>query len=277
MRVQFKCRDLSLEETAALRDDDPEEPLLTAFARNTFDHAECSRARIPCSLGTALLLLAVGCGGGRETPATASGVVDVAAKSDSEAPMPQAASHNGPSLRHFSGEIVFRQTFVASSDGHERRMDDVHYFISGAHWKHVNANGNTTALYDPETRLVHYFNGKSSVDTRIQSDVSRFEHLDATKVILGRSCRGIRRISGQTSSTTFYDPTLTVDPSLYSEHHFGGWAEYLVATGGALFLWQAYERPDGVLVWEAIRIAERSFDSEFWNYSHQNRVADAQP
>jgi hypothetical protein len=46
-----------------------------------------------------------------------------------------------------SGEIAYRMT--AKAPLATKDLGELHYFVSGAHWKHVDQDGATPALYDP--------------------------------------------------------------------------------------------------------------------------------
>ena len=96
----------------------------------------------PHFLALALAVFLLGCGSANTEPRTAQPVTSSSASSsEAEAAVPRRA--------FFSGEIVYRQTAVPRSEGGEPvDLGDLHYFISGPHWKHVDANGQTMALYD---------------------------------------------------------------------------------------------------------------------------------
>jgi hypothetical protein len=166
--------------------------------------------------------------------------------------------------KFFSGEIVYRQEAVQDGTGNRVPLPDFHYFISGPHWKHVVA-GQVTALFDPSTNVIRYFDPPSVVNASTSQGPVRFEHLDETRIILGRTCRGIRLISDQGSFLEFYDPELRVDPQPFVNHHVGYWAESLKEKSGALALWTDVAKPGFSIVSEAIRIEHRSFDPAFWN------------
>lgn len=166
----------------------------------------------------------------------------------------------------FSGEIVFRLTAIspgASLEGGD--LGELHYFISGAHWKHVDSNGVTTALYDPDKGLVYHFKPQpKTVDARVSNGPATFEALPETRMVLGRKCKGLRWTTPDRKITGFYDPNLFVDRSLYADHHYGHWAETLEFTGGALILWSQMDLPQGTIISEPIAIEPREFDAAFW-------------
>ncbi len=176
---------------------------------------------------------------------------------------PSAARDNQRSP--FSGEIVFRMTAVARNSGDARELGELHYFISGAHWKHVDEHGDTRALYDPETQLVHYYKPESKiVDARAAEDPVSFEALPQTRVVLGRVCKAFRSTARERTIIGFYDPELFVDPAPYANHHLGHWAETMAFTHGALVLWSKMEFAAGDIVSDPIRIEPREFDASFW-------------
>jgi len=146
-------------------------------------------------------------------------------------------------------------------------LGELHYFISGPHWKHVDEAGVTTALYEPETGLIHYFKPRVRVVRASISDgPAQYEALSETRVVLGRKCKGVRWTTGERTITGFYDPELFVDRAPYVNHHFGNWSETLAFTGGALILWSDMEFVQGdVIISEPISIRERQFDASFWS------------
>lgn len=210
-------------------------------------------------------VLVVGCGGRQGALPTASRAEVTSTKADQ---LQGGASAQPPETRRpFSGEIVYRRTAVpnGSSDA-PRDLGEFHYFISGSHWKHVDASGDTTALYDPERNLVHYFKPeRKTVDAAQAATPDVFELLNETKLVLGRACKGVRQISADRRYTIFYDPSLFVDPHQYPNHHLGSWTELLAVTGGGLSLFSKTETDRGDLVSEAVRIEARSFDDSFWH------------
>ena len=167
----------------------------------------------------------------------------------------------------FSGEIIFRRTAIprGAAPLDWRDLGEQHYFISGPHWKLVDESGATTALYDPETHLIHYFKPETKiVDASTSDSPARFELLPETRVILGRKCKGVRWTTSESTTTGFYDPDLFVDAALYSTHHYGNWAETLALTHGALMLWSKVEVSRGDIVSEPVSIVLRDFDASFW-------------
>jgi hypothetical protein len=209
-----------------------------------------------------MLALFLGCSGSRgpeskSTPSTVSG-----GAASSTQPVQAEPNNHAP----FSGEIVYARSVVSKTTGiPPQSLGELHYFISGPHWKHVDERGKITALYDPITNVVHYFKpDRKGVDARQPDGPVTFEPLPATKVVLGRTCVGMRQVSAQAPFVEFYDPELYVDPKDYAAHHHGHWAEILAVTHGGLPLWDAVERDGYSLVSEAVRIVPRTFDASFW-------------
>jgi len=146
-----------------------------------------------------------------------------------------------------------------------RDLGKLHYFISGPHWKHVDDDGATIALYDPETQLIHYYKPEPKVvDASVAEGPVSFEALPGAKVVLGRTCKGFRSTSSQRVVTGYYDPDLFVDSSVYSSHHFGSWAETLAFTSGGLVLWSKMELAGGDIISEPLSIQSRELDAAFW-------------
>jgi len=56
---------------------------------------------------------------------------------------------NQPPRAPFSGEIVYRMTAIARSSGAARDLGELHYFISGPHWKHVDEQGDKEGRVRP--------------------------------------------------------------------------------------------------------------------------------
>jgi len=163
----------------------------------------------------------------------------------------------------FSGEIVYRMT--AKAPLATKDLGELHYFISGAHWKHVDQDGATRAIYDPDTHLIHYFKPEAKVVDASRSDGSAtFVTLSDTRVVLGRTCKGIQWTTSDRKVTGYYDPELFVDPAPFTNHHFGHWAETLAQTGGALILWSDMEFAQGDIISDPISIRAREFDASFW-------------
>lgn len=165
----------------------------------------------------------------------------------------------------FSGLIVYRITF-SSGDRPPRPGGELHYYISGNHWKIEDENGNVLALYDPVSNLIHYFRPRAhAVDAAIaRGGPPVLEDLSETKSVLGCPCRGLLETTRERRIIDFLCPTLVVDPAQFPNHHFGGWTEELQHTGGALSLWSIIETADGARVSEAIRVERRQFDDDFW-------------
>jgi hypothetical protein len=166
----------------------------------------------------------------------------------------------------FSGEIVFRLTAVSTGASRDTKdLGELHYFISGAHWKHVDASGDVAVLYDPESHLIHYFKPQAkTVDASLSDGPASFEALPDTRVVLGRTCKGVRWTTRDRKITAFYDPALFVDPAPFVNHHYGHWAETLAATSGALILWSDMELPQGNIISEPVSIQSREFEDSFW-------------
>ena len=138
-------------------------------------------------------------------------------------------------------------------------------FISGAHWKHVDEHGETLALYDPETQLIHYYKPEAKVvDARQSAGAVSFESLPQTKVVLGRACNSFVSTSATRTVAGFYDPDLFVEPRLYANHHFGHWAETIAFTHGALILWSKMEIAGGDIISDPISIEARELDASLW-------------
>jgi hypothetical protein len=176
------------------------------------------------------------------------------------------ASSNVASMRKpFSGEIIYHLTAVAAGTSETRDLGELHYFISGAHWKHVDASGKTTAQYDPDRHLIYYFKSQvETVDASISDRPAKFEALAETRVVLGRKCKGLRWTTADRSITGFYDPELFVDPAQFANHHFGNWIETLTATNGALILWSDMQLPQGDIISDPVSVQPREFDASFW-------------
>ena len=215
---------------------------------------------------TALFVLLVffSCSPSRNRPLPPSATPPAVAVLSAEQPSVEQPAT--PRAAFFSGEIVYRRTAVPrSKQASPFGLGDFHYFISGAHWKHVDANGRTTALYDPATNFIHYYGSQHrKVDASQVVDTARFELLAETKVVLGRTCKAFRQVSGAESFIAFYDPNLAVDPGLYENHRLGHWNELLAFTGGGLALWTKTDSPEGDIISEAIAIRPMSFDASFW-------------
>ncbi len=170
----------------------------------------------------------------------------------------------------FSGEIVYRQTaFGNGSFSEARDLGNLHYFISGRHWKHVDEGGDTVALYDPDANVVHYFKPERKTVNAAQSDgPATFESLPDTTVVLGRTCKAYRETLDGMNLVVFYDPALFVDPKPYTQHKFRHWGESLAFSGGGLSLASRTELPKGTIVSEAISIEARTFEPSFWSVSN---------
>lgn len=178
-----------------------------------------------------------------------------------------ALSPEAPRTAPFSGEIVYRRSAMPNgADAKAIPMLDLHYFVSGQHWKQVDGAGDLVSVYDPDANVVHYFKPeRSSVDASVSEGSATFEHLTETKRVLGRGCKGIRQTSERATFVAFYDPALFVDPKLYARHKLGNWDEFLVQTAGGLALFSSVELPEGDIVSEAIRIESQSFEPAFWS------------
>ncbi len=229
-----------------------------------------SNARRPAGLRLGwctIVVLCLGCAGTRPAadstgaPPTVINAATVPASGSGE-PTQQKLDARTP----FSGEIVYQRTIVSrTSELPFKALGRFHYFISGAHWKHMDEAGDLSALYDPDANVIHYFKpNRKDVDARQSDGPVRFEPLPETRVILGRTCRGIRQVSAQSTITEFYDPDLFVDPQDYANHHSGHWAEFLRAKQGGLPLWDAMEGDGYSVVSEAVRIVPRTFAPSFW-------------
>ena len=231
-------------------------------------------ARLTLGVRRGALLIGVlvgGCGGRQGALPTASRAEVTSTKG---APLQRGVSAQPPETRRpFSGEIVYRQTAVPKgSPVAPRDLGEFHYFISGSHWKHVDASGDTTALYDPERNVVHYFKPeRKMVDAGLAASPDVFEVLNETKLVLGRACQGVRQISAGRRYTIFFDPSLFVDPHQYPNHHLGSWTELLAVTGGGLSLFSRTETDRGDLISEAVRIEPRSFVDSFWRIPDDDR------
>ncbi len=178
-----------------------------------------------------------------------------------------------PARTPFSGEIVYRLTLLPRDNASaDRDLGELHYFISGTHWKHVDAKGVTLALYDPDTHLVHYFPQGKVVDATLPDGDVTFESLPEVKVVLGRACKAIVSKTSKDTTTTFYDPALFVDPRPFANHHWGHWAETLAMTGGALSLWSKRESDVGDMIFEAQSIQPRTFPPSFWSLADAERA-----
>ena len=213
-------------------------------------------------LACALAACFLECGG--QGHAAAPRVVEPANTADTSDTKSQS---NGEHERKpFSGEIVFHLTAVsAEASGSTKDLGQLHYFISGAHWKHVDASGETAVLYDPESRLIHYFKPQlKTVDASHSDGPIKFETLPGIRVVLGRTCKGVRWTTNDRKVTAFYDPDLFVDPAPFAHHHYGHWAETLAVTHGALILWSDMQLPQGDIISEPISIQSREFDPSFW-------------
>ena len=187
-----------------------------------------------------------------------------------EVPVPEPA----PAREPFSGEIVYRMTlFPRDNPSAPRELGEMHYFISGRHWKDVDAKGHTIALYDPDTHLVHYFEQGKVIDVTRPEDSATFDAPSEVKVVLGRRCKAVRWKSAHSTSTAFYDPALFADPRLFANHHHGHWAETLAFTGGGISLWSKQENEWGDIVMEAQSVEPRTFPPSFWSVAEAERAA----
>lgn len=166
----------------------------------------------------------------------------------------------------FSGEIVYRQTAVPDAASSEARdLGELHYFIDGANWKHVDGHGDTIVLYEPSPNLVHYFKPqRKTVDASHAEQPAKFEHLDEVKIVLGHDYKAIRQTSGDVTFTVYYDPEVFVDPALYEKHKLGHWGELLAQTNGALTLASTTAMPGGTIIGEAISIVPKTLDAQTW-------------
>src|SRR3954452_20119419 len=94
----------------------------------------------------ALALACSGCGAQKSSSAASAATPAVA-------PKDAVVTSGGPAQEHaakpFSGEIVYRVSAPAVGASASRDLGELHYFISGAHWKHADASGATSALYEP--------------------------------------------------------------------------------------------------------------------------------
>jgi hypothetical protein len=191
-----------------------------------------------------------------------------------QAPTTQAQPAEAPD-EFFTGEIIYRQTAIPK-DGPPVELEEMHYFISGAHWKYVDASGRTTALYDPEENVIQYYQPEGkTIDASQPDGEAKFEKLAETKVVLNRHCKAFSQTSESSKTLVFYDPNLMVDPKLFGQHRFGHWNEFLEVTGGGLSLWSKTETSRGDLISEAVLIRPRSFEPSFWERP-QSPEADAQ-
>lgn len=208
-----------------------------------------------------LFALTCGCSHAPAAPESKSAAPEANAAASAE-PAQAEAKKSAP----FSGEIVYARQMVPDAPGvPSKPLGEFHYFISGPHYKHVDEQGDVSALYDPTANVLHYFKPtRRELDARQPNGEATIELLPEVKVILGHTCRGIRQVTRDTTFVVFFDPEIYVDPKDYADHHYGHWAEFLAATHGGLALWSSVHHGSYSQVSEAVRIVPRTFDASFW-------------
>lgn len=215
-------------------------------------------------LGVVLWCILLSCGANHDLKVPRSARPETVAPARASA---SSAPPTAPEAKHpFSGEIVYRQTaFHLGLSVLARDLGNLHYFVSGRNWKHVDDRGEMTALYEPESHLIHYFKPeRRTVSASESKGPVTFVALRGKKNILGRECSSFRMTTKDDTTVICSDPTLYVDPKLHSEHHWGYWAETLAFSHGGLSLWSETEMTGGTFVSEAIAIRYIDFEPGFW-------------
>jgi hypothetical protein len=214
-----------------------------------------------------VVFLVAGCLFGACTPKESPKAPSPASRAERVKTLDQAVAPAVPEIRQpFSGEVVYKQTAVPLAlSAFATDIGNLHYFVSGRHWKHVDGKGELTALYDPDAHVIHYFKPERRIVNASQSmGEATFVAGRQKKTILGRECLSYRMTSGGRSIVSFYDPTLYIDPESHTEHHWGHWAESLAFSDGGISLWSEVETEWGYVVSEAIEIRYMEFDAGFW-------------
>jgi hypothetical protein len=186
-------------------------------------------------------------------------------------PGPPASGSEGPSaapekVEPFSGEIVYEWR-VYHTVGPEQLLAtyELHYFISGSHWKHTDRDGKLLALYEPASKQIHFFDPAHRAVPASQVDASyELTPSSETRSILGYECKSLQKVWATGRSLEFYTPQLRIDAAPFLDHHFQGWAEFLSFTGGALTLDSEITQDGRRTSVKAIRVERRTFDESFW-------------
>src|SRR5688572_16512968 len=116
---------------------------------------------------------------------TARGPLENGAEPSTSAPRrsPLPSSETSEPLAPFSGEIVY-EIRVFDTTGPERSLGgyQLHYFISGSHWKHTDGDGRLVAQYEPSSKHIHYFVPTRRSFPASQVDASyKFTHTTETR------------------------------------------------------------------------------------------------
>jgi hypothetical protein len=147
--------------------------------------------------------------------------------------------------KDFVGRILYKNTFlspkgvditskVAGVLGAEQD-----YYINGRDYKSVcNGTAITMQVYKNESnkyymilpnKTAQVMDGSGKADS-----ILSITHVKTDTLILGRKCKSVVVKESKTTTTYFYDSTLTINKDNFKKHNLGNFNRYLQESNGAL-------------------------------------------
>ena len=184
---------------------------------------------------------------------------------------------------YYSGKIIYEYKFLDLETGENitekmspKMGKEQHYFINAENYKAYDENGRLKQLYNGKNNSYYFKNPNTGelmvMNARNQlSKVTEIKHSEATKEILGRTCRKVTIRQGEQETIYWYSSDIQVDPKKFSGHNFGGWATYLKESNGSLPLQFTVKNQNYTWVSTAVEINEMDLTEEEFDLAKISR------